>query len=287
MHDSNSHCIQFAAGSLFDRWQVYPNHQSIIFRRHWTDLEKAPELTFYSDNLKNYQRDGVVLLRNFFTAERVAEVRAELDRYIRDDLASKPADARSLEPDGETVRNLWRLEQHNDYFRELAASELITSVVAELVGGEPVLAAVETYNKPARVGSAVPYHQDNAYFCRTPPDMLTLWVAIDPVTTDNGAVYFIKGSHQSGLLPTKPSGVTGNSIGLAEPPTVPKSEQFCATLEPGDATIHHCEVIHHSDPNRTDQSRLGLLFVFRGAHTKVDPELRAVYSAAQTATPPA
>jgi phytanoyl-CoA hydroxylase len=237
--------------------------------------------------IEDYQRDGVVRLRGFFSKELVADVRTELERYMRDDLPSKSADARSLEPDGETVRNLWRLEQHSDYFRDLAASELITSLMPELVGGEPVLAAVETFNKPARVGSAVPYHQDNAYFCRTPPDMLTLWVAIDPVTTENGPVYFIKGSHKSGLLPTKPSGVTGNSIGLAEPPAIPKSEQFCATLEPGDATIHHCEVIHHSDPNRTDQSRLGLLFVFRGAHTEVDLKLRAVYSAAQTVTPPA
>jgi len=244
-------------------------------------------MTDYTHIVEDYQRDGVVRLQRFFPPEIVVEVRAELERYIRDDLASKPPDARSLEPDGETVRNLWRLELHNDYFRKLAASDLITSLVAELVGGEPVLAAVETFNKPARVGSAVPYHQDNAYFCRTPPDMLTLWVAIDPVTTENGAVYFVKGSHRSGLLPTKPSGVTGNSIGLAEPPTVPKAEQFCATLEPGDATIHHCEVIHHSDPNLTDQPRLGLLFVFRGAHTDVNPQLRAVYSAAQTATPPA
>lgn len=244
-------------------------------------------MTNSADIVDDYQRDGVVRLRGFFSTDIVAKVRAEIERYIRDDLPSKPADARSLEPDAKTVRNLWRLEQHNDYFRDMAASEMITSLVAELLGGEPVLAAVETFNKPARVGTAVPYHQDNAYFCRTPPDMLTLWIAIDPVTTENGVVYFIKGSHKTGLLPTKPSGVTGNSIGLAEPPAIPKSEQFCATLEPGDATIHHCEVIHHSDPNLTDQPRLGLLFVFRGAHTEVDPKLRAVYSAAVTVTPPA
>lgn len=244
-------------------------------------------MTNRTDIAETYHRDGVVRLRAFFSQELVATIRAELERYMRDDLPSKPADARSLEPDGKTVRNLWRLEQHNDYFRELAASDSITSLVAELVRVEPVLAAVETFNKPARVGSGVPYHQDNAYFCRTPPDMLTLWVAIDPVTTENGAVYFIKGSHTSGLLATKPSGVTGNSIGLKEQPTVPKSEQFCATLDSGDATIHHCEVIHHSDPNHTDQPRLGLLFVFRGVHAEVDPQLKAVYSAAKSATPPA
>jgi ectoine hydroxylase-related dioxygenase (phytanoyl-CoA dioxygenase family) len=80
--------------------------------------------------------------------------------------------------------------------------------------------------------------------------------------------------------------VAGNSIGLAEPPTTPKSDQFCATLKPGDATIHHCQTIHHSEPNNTDRSRLGLLFVFRGAHTHQVSDLLAAYKDAVTATPP-
>src|ERR1043166_5522226 len=171
--------------------------------------------------LRDYERDGVVLIREFFSAAQVAEVRRELDRYIREDLASKPADARTLEADGVTVRNLWRLEQHNPKLRELADHPEIRALVAPLLHGEPVLAAVETFNKPARVGSGVPYHQDNAYFCRTPPDMLTVWIASDPVAEANGPVFFVKGSHTLGVLPTKPSGVRGNSIGMAEPSTVP------------------------------------------------------------------
>lgn len=244
-------------------------------------------MTDHNQLVNEYHRDAVVRIRSFFSVETVSEIRAELDRYIRDDLPSKPADARTLEADGKSIRNLWRLEQHNEYFRELGRRIEITNLIAKLVRGKPVLMAVETFNKPARVGSGVPYHQDNAYFCQEPPDILTLWVAIAPVTVENGAVYFIKGSHKLGLQPTKPSGVTGNSIGLAEPPATPKSDQFCATLDPGDATIHHCETIHHSAPNHTDQSRLGLLFVYRGSHTATDAQLKATYSKAVTTTPPA
>ena len=232
----------------------------------------------------DYERDGVVRIRQFFSSETVQEIRTELARYMNDDLPSKPDDACTLEADQKTIRNLWRLEQHCDFFRDLARRTDITSLMAKLVNGEPQLAAVETFNKPARIGSGVPYHQDNAYFCRAPADMLTLWIAVDPVTVENGAVRFIKGSHKCGLLPSVPSGVTGNSVGLAEPPTVPLSEQFQATLAPGDATIHHCEVIHHSAPNLTEQSRLGLLFVFRGAHTTINHQLRKVYEEARTAT---
>ncbi len=237
--------------------------------------------------VQNYQRDGVIQIRKFFSQEQVAEIQAEVERYICDDLDSKPADACTWEADGTTVRNLWRLEQHNDYFRKLADRPEITDLVAKLVQGKPVLMGVETFNKPAHIGSGVPYHQDNAYFCQSPPDVLTVWVAIDRVTVENGAVYYVFGSHKTGMLPTKQSGVQGNSIGMAKPPATPESEQFCATLDPGDLTIHHCQTIHHSGPNRTDNSRLGLLLVYRGEHTETDPKLRMTYTEAVTATPPA
>jgi phytanoyl-CoA hydroxylase len=237
--------------------------------------------------LSDYERDGVVLIRQFLTAAEVAAVRAELDRYIRDDLAAQPVDARTFEKDEQTVRNLWRLEKYNEWFRQLGERADIRALVSPLLHGEPVLVGVETFNKPARIGSGVPYHQDNAYFCQTPPDMLTVWIAIDEVTAANGPVFFVKGSHQGGMQPTRPSGVRGNSIGIAESSSVPLGEQFCGLLAPGDATIHQCETIHHSAPNTTDFSRLGLLLVYRGSHTQTDPTLKSAYAAASAATPPA
>jgi phytanoyl-CoA hydroxylase len=237
--------------------------------------------------IDDYERDGVVRLPRLFGTDEVAALRAELERYQLEELASKPADARTLEPDGVTVRNLWRLEIHHPALLPMVEKPALVELVAALVHGEPLLVGVETFNKPARVGSGVPYHQDNAYFCRTPPDMLTVWIAMDPVTLENGPVYYVRGSHRWGMLPTRPSGVKGNSIGLAEPPEMPLEEQFCGLLEPGDALVHHCQTIHHSAPNRSDHPRLGLLLVYRGRHAETDPELKAAYSSAVSATPPA
>jgi ectoine hydroxylase-related dioxygenase (phytanoyl-CoA dioxygenase family) len=130
------------------------------------------------------------------------------------------------------------------------------------------------------VGSGVPPHQDNAYFCQSPPDALTIWVAIDAATEANGPIFYIRGS-QAELLPHKPSGVTGNSMGLAA--AFDKSDPFVGTLEPGDALVHHCQTIHYSSANKTDHPRCGLLMVFRGTHTKDDPRLRAAYDAGRAA----
>jgi len=240
-----------------------------------------------NDLKQDYERDGVVRIRNFISAEEVAGIRVELDRYIREDLAALPADAATKEADEKTVRNLWRLEQHNPFLGEFGARPAIHDLIGPLLNGTPVLSGVETFNKPPRVGSGVPYHQDNAYFCRTPPDMLTVWIAIDPVTESNGPIYFVQGSHKQGVLPTKPSGVRGNSIGLADAVSIPLEEQFCGLLNPGDATIHHCNTIHHSAPNTTDQARLGFLLVYHAEHVETDPALKAAYTEASTLTPPA
>ena len=55
--------------------------------------------------VNDYQLDGVVRIRNFFSTKIIAEIRTELKRYIQDDLPTKPLDARTMEADGITIRN--------------------------------------------------------------------------------------------------------------------------------------------------------------------------------------
>ena len=111
--------------------------------------------------------------------------------------------------------------------------------------------------------------------------MLTVWIAIDPATLENGPITYCIGSHRDGLLPHQPSGVAGNSMGLIEIPAKGTYAEFVGILDPGDALIHHCETIHWSAPNQTQQSRCGLLFVFCGSHTHTDPSLKADYESAR------
>lgn len=225
-----------------------------------------------------YDRDGVIRLRGLLSAAEVAEVRAALARYAREIAPTLPPSEVTFEADGTSVRNLWRMEHHDPFFAAFARRPALVALVRRLVRGEPVLVGVETFNKPARIGSGVPPHQDNAYFCQTPPDMLTVWISIDAATEANGPIYYVRGS-QGGLLPHQPSGVAGNSMGLAV--GFDKSDPFVGTLDAGDALIHHCQTIHYSSPNKTDHARCGLLLVYRGGHTQDDPRLREEYTRAR------
>jgi phytanoyl-CoA hydroxylase len=238
----------------------------------------APDIDRYA---ADFEQDGFIRIRGLYAARDVDRLRAEVDRYVRDVLPQLPPGDFVLEADGRAARNLWRMEQHDPWFAGLPQRPDLQRLVARLVRGQPVLAAVESFCKPAKVGSAIPPHQDNAYFCQQPPDMLTVWIAIDPATEANGPVTYLAGSHHWGLLPHQPSGVRGNSLGLVQLPPTNPARQFVGLLEPGDALIHHCETIHFSAPNPSPQSRLGLLFVMRGAQTQTNPGLKAAYDQAR------
>ncbi len=228
-----------------------------------------------------YRADGVVTLPALLAPAEVAEVRREYGRYAREIAPTLgPADV-TFEADNRTVRNLWRLEQHDAWFAAFAQQPRLLELAAALANGRPLLVAVETFNKPARVGSAVPPHQDNAYFCQTPPDMFTLWIALDPATAENGPVTYVRGSHHDGVRPHRPSGVRGNSFGLAEPPTPAPGDLHVGLLAAGDALAHHCQTIHYSAPNRSAHPRLGLLLVYRGTHTQTDPAMKRAYDEAR------
>ena len=233
--------------------------------------------------ISQFEQDGCARVRAFLDPAALSEVRRELERYVREVAPNLPPGDRTFEADGTAFRNLWRMEQHDPFFSALPHRAPILDLVKPLVHGDPVLMGVETFNKPARIGSGVPPHQDNAYFCQAPPDVLTIWIAMDAATETNGPVYYLKGSHRAGMQPHRASGVSGNSMGLTRMPQYQESDVFRGTLEPGDALIHHCQTIHWSSANRTDQPRCGLLMVFRGAHTTHDVQLKEAYGSAQRA----
>lgn len=229
-----------------------------------------------------YETDGLLHIPQLLNGLELHAVELALQRYA--ELLSKlPSVDIVREPGSQAIRNLWRMEQHSDFFAELAQRPRILAAVAPLVKGEPVSMGVELFAKPAYVGSAVPLHQDNGYFNLTPPDALTCWIALDASTEENGCVRYARGSHKQGLLTHRATGIPGNSWGLADPPDAAALDEVPGLLAPGDAMLHHCCLLHRSEPNQSERARRGLLIVYRAAHCRVDEEGMQRYLAAARA----
>jgi phytanoyl-CoA hydroxylase len=232
---------------------------------------------------RQYETDGFVKIQPFFDDAGMKEIERELARYTEDVVPNLPAGDVIWEPeplaDGRrAIRNLFRLDKHSRFFSELGQDAGLLNLMNRLLHGEAEVTGVETFSKPAYVGSVVPYHQDNAYFNLVPPDSLTCWIALDDSTLENGCVQYARGSHRE-LRPHKRSGVKGNSLMMAEPPAPGEFEEVAGVLPRGGAILHHCVLMHRSEPNRSARSRRGLLIVYRGRHCKTDPLGEQAYRA--------
>ncbi len=226
---------------------------------------------------RQYESDGFVRIEPLLQPHELDEIETELIRYTEDVAPGLPAADIVYERDAladgrRAIRNLWRMEQYSTFFADLAKRPALLQVMNCLVNGKAVVAGVELFAKPAYVGSAVPFHQDNAYFNLVPPDSLTCWIALDDSTLENGCIYYARGSHRGGLRPHKASGVKGNSLMVAQPPLQSEFEQIPGILTRGGAILHNCVLLHRSEQNRSPHSRRGLLIVYRGSHCRVDPE---------------
>lgn len=217
-----------------------------------------------------YHEQGWLAVEHLFSPEKTAEIERELARFV-DQIDPQHSEGLVVwEPGADRkIRNLFHLHTHDPYFHDLANAPQLLELARTIFDDEPVLLSVELFGKPAQVGSEVPYHQDNAYFNLIPNKALTIWFALADATEENGCVRYIEGSHKLGNLPHSASGVKGNSMRLTELPPNAGAE-VCGIVARGGALIHHCNTIHRSEPNRSDQDRPGLLFVYKAACCQID-----------------
>jgi len=148
--------------------------------------------------------------------------------------------------------------------------------VEELLG--PVIPkGIEMFNKPPRIGKGTPPHQDGFYFCLTPCEALTVWIAIDDADAENGAVSYVRGSHHLGVVPHGATHVLGFSQGLEGGEAQKFGEPALCVVRRGDCLVHHCRTIHFAGPNRTDRSRRALGLVYYSATARLDEAAQERY----------
>ncbi|NJN50843.1 MAG: phytanoyl-CoA dioxygenase family protein [Gammaproteobacteria bacterium] len=104
----------------------------------------------------------------------------------------------------------------------------------------------------------VPWHQDNGYGQLAPPSDLTVWIALDVCTIDNGCLWVLPGSHRSGLLEHAPAGALRAT--RVDEPGIP------IAMAAGDALLFNGMLLHRSLPNTTQTTRVALYLRYCDPH---------------------
>lgn len=235
-----------------------------------TDHETDP-----AERIAAYDRDGVIVIRDFLPADGFEELRCQVQRYIRD-VVPQLGDGDAFYEDKsrpETLKQLQRMQQ-DAFFSDYLTHPIWKSTAELLLGEECHAEGAEWFNKPPGSNHPTPPHQDNFYFCLTPPSVLTMWMALEPVDERNGCLRYVEGSHREGIRPHSKTKTLGFSQGIIDFPTKNDStREVKAILSPGDVVIHHGNTIHWAEVNRApDRARPSFAMVFKGVSCRRDEQ---------------
>ena len=240
-------------------------------RLNYRKFKKDSE--FY--NINQYEDNGVFVYRNLFEDKIIVKIKKELNKII-DNKNKLKIRKRDINLVKNKVNSMHGLTKYNKYFKKLSKDKNLINICEIALKKKPIFREAEYFAKPKSIGLKSPFHQDNFYWNIIDGKALTVWVALDNTNKLNGNIrYFLK-SHKLGTIKHIDSMAPGSSqmrskkkINLLKK----KFKEISIDLRPGDALIHSCEIIHGSQPNKSNFSRRGLTFQFNAKGSKID-ELR-------------
>lgn len=151
----------------------------------------------------------------------------------------------------------------------------LLDMIEQLIGRDIVLWITRILCKPAVQGREVPWHQDGEYWPMRPLATCSAWVAIDPVSTANGCMRFIPGSHRRQELYRHHVTNRDNLVLNLEldQDQFNESDAVNVELEPGQVSLHDVRLIHGSLANTSGQRRGALILRYMPATSHYDRAL--------------
>ena len=210
---------------------------------------------------ERYHADGYVVPDYRVPEKVICDVRARHDRLI----AGHP----------EFEDYCPALLAFDTWFLNVARIPEIVDMVEQLIGPDIALWNSSFFAKPARKGSRTPWHQDGRYWPIRPLATCSVWIAVDPSTTENGCLRVIPGSHrQRRLMAHGINGEEGLSLPLELADSeYDESEARDIVLEQGQVSLHDVFLAHGSEPNRSDRPRRGMTLRYMPTTSVFDRDL--------------
>jgi ectoine hydroxylase-related dioxygenase (phytanoyl-CoA dioxygenase family) len=251
--------------------------------------------TLTDEEFRQYQQEGYLVVEDALSASEVDRVVDRLREYTHGDRdvpfetmlepAVQEGEA-DVDSQGDAVRKFegMSMVREDDVFHDLAHHESIVSVARDLLGPHLKLLRSAAMLKPPNVGSEKGLHQDAAYYPIRPRDHVTVWIALDDATPENGCMTVVPGAHMDGLI--EHSTVDYDTDILIRDSPYDEDDFLELPMEAGDALFTHCLMPHRTAPNTTDSWRRAYINAYMTARSRFTqpPEERAPYVDSESIT---
>ena len=209
------------------------------------------------EELGRYERDGFVIFRNVLDAGLIAQV-SEHVAWLQQ---------RHPELRGEDLGH--ELVARDPFWVRLVSDDRLLDIAEPFIGPDIALFASHYICKPPYSGRPVLWHQDGAYWPLEPMQVVTLWLAIDDSTPENGCLRVLPGSHREHLHELRERQDVDSVLGSESAADVDESLAVDLTLSAGDVEVHHPNIIHGSNANTSPKRRCGLTIRYIPTSTRI------------------
>lgn len=207
--------------------------------------------------VRGFHEQGIVPAVRAIAENEAAECRRRLEAY----------EAETGKSAVETIHIKGHL--YFDWAWKLARHPRILGAIEDLAGPDLLIMASRFWIKDPQDRKFVSWHQDHAYFGLNPPSIFTLWLALNEVRRDNGCMRVLPGSHTSGTHKHVETRDQNNLLSRGQAIAgVDDATAIDIVLRPGEFSIHHGHVFHSSEPNVSDDRRIGFAMMFIPAHVE-------------------
>jgi non-haem Fe2+, alpha-ketoglutarate-dependent halogenase len=198
--------------------------------------------------LESFRRDGYYFPVPALTPAEVARYRNCLEQHEAET--------------GAPLQGNWRHKAHLlfTWVDELVHHPKIVDAAEDVLGPNLLCWTTNFFIKEANSPGFVSWHQDAFYWGLSKDDVVTAWVALSPANLESGCMKFLPGSqtqdhiqhvdtfHKDNLLSR------GQEIAVK----VDGEKTVDCILSPGEMSLHHVKLVHGSEPNRSNDRRIGL-----------------------------
>lgn len=229
-------------------------------------MNRSPLHPITAADRTQFEADGAICLRGMFDREWVERMQRAVDRAkdAEHPLARRREVTQAL--GGKSGRYhinsfVWPWD---DDFRDWVMHSPCAEIAAELMQADSVRVFYDqVFVKEPHTAERTDWHQDLPFWPVAGNNVLSVWVALTPVTPENSQLEYIAGSHKWGkfyaaAIPDKDPHFKSDLETCPDFSTRrgdPDLRFLKWVMEPGDCTVHHPLTVHGSEGNFSPSKR--------------------------------
>lgn len=222
-----------------------------------------------SEQVQQYQTEGYLFPIQVFSSEEVVHFKSEFER------------TKALLGEHATPHDLRQPQIHFRWAYDIATHPKILDVIEDLIGPDILVSRGSIFFKDPGPGyytfhaDAYPLGISNEHAYK----FASVWIALTDSNEANGCMQVVPRSHLTKIEHTETlfadehNQNSAVSRGLTVMMDIEQAEKVSFILQPGQMSVHHANLVHGSGPNRTNQSRIGIVMRYMAPQVKENAKL--------------